>query len=446
MTNTVTQKTASPWPRRMFAVLALLPLAYTSVKLKRFGLSAPLILSSGSLGLTLILTLPRLHGAFELMRIGLALLFVSIGLFFVLLSSGIALFFVADALAFFVAAAWLFGSGFRRCSLTALNIALGLLLLFGFETVLGMKPSNIRENEGSIGKADREMRYRHRPNSSMRTRLRAPDGSVLFEVVYRIDADGTREVPERPKMGPEWWLLGGSFVFGHGLDSDQTIPAHLQKAMPEIRVVNGAHNGHSTADVYLYLQRLIENRAKPEVVIYFLMDSHFWRTALPDSQIAANSGDQKPRFVMKNGRPVFVGKAGETLPLVHRFNVLLIKHSALYSRLAQPSSSQAAEVFPLMAALIKEMHQICQQRGDIRFLVVHVPRIEVESQVGDLSVWKAGLTRKGIEILDFRSKFDTYIRETGDDRKSYFIPGDGHPGPRYTALISKWLLDYLNET
>jgi len=108
----------------------------------------------------------------------------------------------------------------------------------------------------------------------------------LFETVYRIGTDGTGEVPNRPEAGPEWWILGGSFAFGHGLQASQTIPALLQKAKPEIRVVNGAHMGHGTADVYLYFRRTIENRAKPEVVIYLLMDSHFWRTATHDALIS----------------------------------------------------------------------------------------------------------------------------------------------------------------
>ena len=99
-----------------------------------------------------------------------------------------------------------------------------------------------------------------------------------------------------------------------------------------------------------------------------------------------------------------------------------------------------------MTAIIKEMRQLCQQRGDVRFLVVRIPRLEVKSEAGDLSTWKAKLHREGIEFLDLKSKFDTFVRETNGDRKSYFIPIDRHPNPRYTTLITKWLLDYLNET
>ena len=446
MTKPVPQKTTALWSRRLFAALALFPLVYTSVKLAHSGLSAYLILGSSAFGLAFLLSLPRLHGAFELMRFGIALLLVSIGLFFTLLRFGIEFFFVADALVWFVAVAWLFGSGFGRCTLVAVNVALALLILSGFEIFLKSRPTVIWEGEGRIIQADDKMSYRYRPNSSRRFRGRAPDGSVLFDVVYRFGVDGTREVPNRPEEGPEWWILGGSFAFGHGLQASQTIAGLLQKAKPDIRVINGAHNGHGTADVYLYLQHLIENRAKPEVVIYFLMDSHFWRTATYDALIAEGGAGAKPRFVLKAGRPVFVGKAGKTLSRLHRFNVELLKHSALYRRIAGRGRFQAAEVFPLMTALIKEMRQMCRQRGDFRFLVVRIPRMEMKSEVGDLSNWKAELSREGIEFLDFKSKFDTYVHETGDDRKSFFISVDTHPNPRYTVLISKWLLDYLNET
>ena len=143
MTKPVKQKTTPLWSRRMFAALALFPLVYTSVKLSQSRLSEYLILSSGALGLAFLFTLPKLHVEFELMRIGITFLFLSIGLFFTLLRSGIEFFFVADALTCFVAAVWLFGCGFRRCTLVAVNVALVLLLLAGFEIFLKSPPSVI---------------------------------------------------------------------------------------------------------------------------------------------------------------------------------------------------------------------------------------------------------------------------------------------------------------
>ena len=69
MTIQVEQKTTSPWPRRMFATLALLPLVYNCVTALS-GLSTSLILSSGALGLAFLLTIARLNDTLELLRIG----------------------------------------------------------------------------------------------------------------------------------------------------------------------------------------------------------------------------------------------------------------------------------------------------------------------------------------------------------------------------------------
>ena len=191
---------------------------------------------------------------------------------------------------------------------------------------------------------------------------------------------------------------------------------------------------------------LIENRSIPVIVIYFLMDSHFWRITTHDARIA-EGGNGSPRFLLKDKQPVFFGKLGNDLSRQRRFNIQLLKHSALYRSIAGRVRFQAADVFPLMTALLKEMRQMCRKRGDSRFLVIRIPRVEMRSEVGDLSSWKAELSRECIEFLDLKNKFDTYVLENGLDRKSYFLdPLDCHPNPQYTALVSKWLLDYLHGT
>jgi hypothetical protein len=59
-------------------------------------------------------------------------------------------------------------------------------------------------------------------------RLATLDGALIYDVVYTIGPDGFRVTPGTDSDDPmRINVLGGSFVFGQGLEDDQTLPFHL---------------------------------------------------------------------------------------------------------------------------------------------------------------------------------------------------------------------------
>lgn len=433
------QQSSRRWPRAFFATTALVPLGYELLKvdgggLSPFGVMSAVALLSGIL-ICLQARLARRNG----LVIVLAALVVMVGQLGALWSVGIEFFLTAVAMTWLAAGLWLFESDARQLSVAAVTFAFIVFFLAVLEMMFAVRSLGVTiERQGQIGERDPELSYRHPRNAVVQERAFASNGELVFDVTYHIENDRTRRVPGQPVEGPEWWILGGSFVFGHGLRDDETIAAQLQDVNREVRIVNHGHMGHGTADVYLYSRRLLAEGGKPSLVLYLLMDSHFWRTAAHDAQTALGGGS-KPRFALVGGRLVLQGKAGETLTPGRRIRVQLFGKSGLYHRLAGRPRFNAAQVLPLMTALIVEMDAACREVPGCRFLLVRVPRREQVSEVRGVSSWMAGLRQRGVAAVDLKETFDAYIRQAGLDRDDYFIPHDMHPNVRYTRLIADWL-------
>jgi len=63
--------------------------------------------------------------------------------------------------------------------------------------------------------------------------------------------------------------LGCSWTYGHGLSADQTYSAHLQKRLPEYKIVNAGHCG-SDIDYAIFSGVKLIEKYDPEVVIFQL--------------------------------------------------------------------------------------------------------------------------------------------------------------------------------
>lgn len=381
-------------------------------------------------------------------RLGLASLLVTFGQFVALRNAGLILFLFINALTWLIVAGWLVKQGALRFALVVLNLGLLGLGLGVFESALRVPTvsgSVTWHNEGKLNEADPELSYRLLPNAKARHWGIDEDKTLLFDVTYHTDANRSRRVPNRPSSGSRWLLAGGSFLFGHGLEDSETIPFWIQAARPDVQVFNLGQMGFGTADVYLQLRRFFSDGGTPSLIIYFLMDSHFWRITCSDPQLALGSGN-KPCMQLVDGKLEFRGKASSKLTFLRRFNIYLLKQSGIWNRLAGRHSFDLTQTFPLMQALIIEMDRECRRLTGCKFLLVRLPRKEAVSEVGDLTPWKNDLSTHGIAIVDLKEQFDSFVMAKGLNRSNFFIPSDGHPNSRYTALMADWLLTYLRSS
>lgn len=96
----------------------------------------------------------------------------------------------------------------------------------------------------------------------------------------KIDGHGRRSSPCVP--GSETWLfIGDSFIYGHGVNDDQTFPAYIYKEMMDhgrqICVVNAGVQGYSLGPSYVALQEALLS-IKPDVVVWGIRPDDFLDT------------------------------------------------------------------------------------------------------------------------------------------------------------------------
>ncbi len=115
------------------------------------------------------------------------------------------------------------------------------------------------------------------------------NGKVAYEQVYQTGAYRERirptDDPAAADTGPLVLALGDSFVFGWGLPWQGTMPARLERRLPDgYRVLNLAHSGWSAAYVALWLspQSAVRPAFAPGRVRFAVLDGisdHLGRVA-----------------------------------------------------------------------------------------------------------------------------------------------------------------------
>ena len=76
-------------------------------------------------------------------------------------------------------------------------------------------------------------------------------GRTIYDVVYSFDERGNRpsSQPSDPLTHPQVVFLGGSFMFGEGLNGQETLPSQFSMAAGR-RVVNAGMHSYRCHQVY----------------------------------------------------------------------------------------------------------------------------------------------------------------------------------------------------
>ncbi|MGK5051271.1 hypothetical protein [Janthinobacterium sp. RB2P8] len=116
--------------------------------------------------------------------------------------------------------------------------------------------------------------------------------SEYHSTSINVNATGLRYNGQPPpeKVGYVGVLLGSSTAFGYGVADNQTIAAHLERALNHTRIYNYAGLGQPLPDNILRWYDLQKNNGKPDFVIlagvnYQLLDDcrPIWTTNIPGS-------------------------------------------------------------------------------------------------------------------------------------------------------------------
>ena len=125
---------------------------------------------------------------------------------------------------------------------------------------------------GSLIVNDPELAFRMRPGVS------CIDDSPEFTVRYRLDpvlgvrvsGPGAR-APERPDIA----FFGDSFVFGHGVQADETFVSRLRDRFPDRSFLNAGVNSYGPDQEYVWARRLRANLHPGREVVCFYEGNDF---------------------------------------------------------------------------------------------------------------------------------------------------------------------------
>jgi hypothetical protein len=146
---------------------------------------------------------------------------------------------------------------------------------------------NYFENGDSLERtAHAELGYAlARREALVRNIRRRPDGSLIYDVRYRIDAKGLRVTPGPPAGEAEQpvFLFGDSFAFGEGVNDGETLAAHLaQKAgRPVVNFGVGGYGPHQFLRMLetKHAEALGFGARRPQAVVFTFITDHVDRSA-----------------------------------------------------------------------------------------------------------------------------------------------------------------------
>lgn len=119
-----------------------------------------------------------------------------------------------------------------------------------------------------------------KPNSEGVFKRMNPDGTLMYEYHVAADEFGRRKTSAK-KASKHLLVMGCSYVFGEGLEQQDTIPEIIQELTTDFRAYNLAASGYTIDEIYLRAkeQNFMGGVSQEEgVAIYVVMADHIRRS------------------------------------------------------------------------------------------------------------------------------------------------------------------------
>jgi hypothetical protein len=286
---------------------------------------------------------------------------------------------------------------------------------------------------------DADLGYRPHPDTKI-VATSTYGTEKVFHATYTILPDGRRATPDAPAGADTYLFLGESYMFGQGLEDDQTLAAQFAKANDfQVRTLNFSAPGYAPNQLVRAFEigRFDSLKGQPvKAVVTWIIPADLARVTGEESWLAAS-----PRYVLEDGKPHFTGSFEQ-----HRWHDPLAavryfadEHFPFIAAIGmrQRQERQAA----LFTALLVRLQELAREKLGAPLLVLYSWPDE-QTPPGNFGTDKsqamlvsilAGLRVRGLSL--FSAERPAY----GVPVSKLLIPHEGHPTAFSVRLIAEAL-------
>jgi hypothetical protein len=291
--------------------------------------------------------------------------------------------------------------------------------------------------------ADAARGYAVGPDVKKRVKKTLED-KVIYDVVYSTNGQGLRIAPhdvkethqERSEVFQNVIFLGDSFIFGEGLNDEETIPYLFEELSGgQCRTYNFGFHGYGAQQMLRIIEtglldKTVSNQ-QPMVVVYGALLQHIERASgrmIWDAKV--------PRYRLSpSGVAEFVGTFADDPNLeenLKRSRSLSDPRAQLIAGLTGPARTQ--EDIKLFVQMVFQARDSLAKKHQARFYVLVWPLGDK-----DASAVVSALQKGGIEVIST----DQVFKEYPEPPEKYRIELDNHPTKLATERIARFLYQHI---
>ncbi|MEM9777204.1 MAG: hypothetical protein AAF902_21675 [Chloroflexota bacterium] len=299
----------------------------------------------------------------------------------------------------------------------------------------------------SYYQSDPILGYSPQPNSERASKKMIGD-TIIYDVVYTIDDKGFRSTPYSDLDSRRCLLFfGGSFVFGEGLENDETIPSLVGKfSDEEKKIFNLGFHGYGPHQMLASIQN---DKVKNILLNCEFFDAFYIGHPQHVERSAGKvSWDRNgPKYVLNNNQLENVGSfSSNPNQKIKRLFRSVLNQSALYQRLflSKPANVTPNELDTYIEIIFESQQSLKEYESFSSFSVVFwdTPQTDIHG-----IMWN-----RSNKIIDAFSahKINFYLVSEilpdydADQDKYVLSPFDLHPNQTANQLIAFFLADKIS--
>jgi hypothetical protein len=258
-------------------------------------------------------------------------------------------------------------------------------------------------------------------------------GETLYDVVYTIGEDGFRVTPQTHTGQARINFFGGSFMFGEGVQDNETIPHYLHVLDGRVGVKNYGVSGYGVHQAL----RILDTRDIPgEINVLLTAPWHAERSAC-----VPEFGQGAPKYQLTtDGDVLLVGICPR--PKGESLTNRILTHSHLYNQIGKlvQERSQDGQI-DLYLALIHQLNTVSRVRGQ-RLIVGFIKAQDdwFSGSYSNLKILK-DLKKSGIDVLDL-----TLAPTSEQLARQYYIHAlDPHPSAKANEARARLIKAHIDK-